>query len=271
MRLAAFHGTVLAAALAAASSAGAAERIVDLPTRPGATQRLLVVAPEGAPRATVILLPGGHGGLQLGPDGAFGWGKGNFLCRSRGLFAEQGFLVALVDAPSDRQAAPWLDGFRERPEHVADVRAVIAWARKEARAPVWLVGTSRGTISAAFVATELAGSSDGPDGLVLSSSILRDRHAHAVPELELHRLRLPVLAVHHRDDGCPGTPFSETQRLMGALRPVAQRELLVFQGGEDVGDPCQARGHHGFAGIEREVVGAIASWIVSGKAGSASR
>jgi hypothetical protein len=180
MRLATLPGTVLAAGLAAASPAGAAERIVDLPTRPGVTQRLLVVAPEDAPRATLILLPGGHGGLQLGPDGAFGWGKGNFLCRSRGLFAEQGFLVALVDAPSDRQAAPWLDGF-------------------------------------------------------------------------------------------PGTQFADTQRLMGALRPVAQRELLAFQGGEDVGDPCQARGHHGFAGIEREVVVAVGSWIVSGRAGAASR
>jgi hypothetical protein len=35
MRLATLPGTVLAAALAAAGPAGAAERIVDLPTRPG--------------------------------------------------------------------------------------------------------------------------------------------------------------------------------------------------------------------------------------------
>lgn len=43
---------VAAAALAAASSAGAAERIVDLPTRPGVTERLLVVVSGAAGTAS---------------------------------------------------------------------------------------------------------------------------------------------------------------------------------------------------------------------------
>jgi len=80
-------------------------------------------------------------------------------------------MVVVVDAPSDRQNPPDLSGFRGTPEHITDLKAVIAWLRKQADVPVWLVGTSCGTESAAFAATSLTGH-DGPDGLVLTSTIL---------------------------------------------------------------------------------------------------
>lgn len=34
-----------------------------------------------------------------------------------------------------------------------------------------------------------------------------------------------------------------------------------FEGGVSVGDPCEAFAYHGYHGIEREVVHAIATWI----------
>ena len=61
------------------------QRIVDIPTRPGVTQRFLYMTPEH-PKAAVILLAGGHGGLDISQTGSFGWGKGNFLVRTRQLF-----------------------------------------------------------------------------------------------------------------------------------------------------------------------------------------
>jgi hypothetical protein len=67
------------------------------------------------------------------------WGAGNFLVRTRQLFAEGGIMVAVVDAPSDRQSQPYLEGFRQTPEHVADLKAVIAWLREKANPPVWIV------------------------------------------------------------------------------------------------------------------------------------
>ena len=93
--------------------------------------------------------PGGHGGLQILPNGSMKWGVGNFLIRTRQLFAERGLMVAVVDAPSDRQSPPYLGGFRQTPEHAADLKAVIARLRQNAKAPVRLVGTSRETQSAA--------------------------------------------------------------------------------------------------------------------------
>jgi len=239
------------------------ERVVDVPTRPGVTERLLIVAPEGPPKAAVILFAGGHGGLQLTPEGRFGWGAGNFLVRSRRLFAEHGLLAVVIDAPSDRQREPFLQGFRMSREHAADVGAVVAWLRREAQVPVWLVGTSRGTQSAAAVAVELSGGREAPDGLVLTSSILRDRSERPVPDEHLDRLFLPVLVVHHRADGCPACPYGDLPRLERQIRNTPRHQVIAFDGGEDEGDPCGAKAHHGYNGIEPEVVEAIARFVLA--------
>ena len=49
------------------------------------------------------------------------------------------------------------NGFRQTEEHAADLKATIAWARATAKVPVWLVGTSRGTQSAAWRSHRAAG------------------------------------------------------------------------------------------------------------------
>ena len=237
------------------------ERVVDIPTRSGVSQRMVVLSPQ-KPKAAVILFTGGHGGLQISPNGSFEWGEGNFLVRTRQLFASQGFLVAVVDAPSDRQSPPYLSGFRQRPEHVADIKAGIAWVREQANVPVWLVGTSRGTQSAAYIATELSGP-EGPDGLVLSSTILTDDKGRPVPEMALGNLRIPVLVVHHEQDGCSHCSFSDIPTLMAKLSHLPKQQLLSFKGGENRGDPCQAFAHHGFNGLEAEVVAQTATWILA--------
>ena len=55
------------------------ERVVDIPTRPGVTQRILVLGPE-KPKAAVILFAGGDGGLRLTPQGEVSWGKAISSC-----------------------------------------------------------------------------------------------------------------------------------------------------------------------------------------------
>ena len=238
-----------------------AQKVVDIPTRPGVTQRLVVLSPSD-PKAAVVLFPGGHGGLQVYANGSMKWGEGNFLVRTRQLFADQGLLVVLVDAPSDRQSAPFLQGYRQRPEHVADIKAVIAWVRETSKVPVWLVGTSRGTQSVAYAATELA-APDAPDGIVLTSTILTDNRGRPVPAMPLANIRVPVLVVHHELDGCSSCAFSEVPALMGKLGGAPRSKLLAFKGGETKGDPCEAFAYHGYNGIERDVVQQTAAWLLA--------
>jgi alpha/beta superfamily hydrolase len=239
------------------------KHVVDIPTRPGVTQRFLVMAPKKT-QAAAILFAGGHGGLQIGKDGSLTWGQNNFLVRTQRIFVEKGVMTILIDAPTDRQSTPFLNGFRQKPEHLADVKSVIAWVReKHPKLPVWLIGTSRGTQSSAYVATELEGTPDGPDGLVLTSSILSDGKSRAVPEMPLEKLTIPVLVVHHKDDGCSHCGYEKAPKLLEKLSASRRKELLTFEGGMDRGNPCEAMSHHGFNGLENEVVGSIVSWMTA--------
>ena len=234
--------------------------VIDIPTRAGVTVRTQVITPEH-PRATLVLLAGGHGGLQLSAQGAPTWGAGNFVVRIRDKLADRGLVVALVDAPSDRQQPPFLGGWRQTPEHAQDLSAVMAWLRHQSPLPVWLVGTSRGTQSAAFVATELPPGT-GPDGLVLTATILRDDKGRAVPRMPLERLRMPVLVLHHEADACSHCPASELPSLMQGLSASPRTELSVLRGGNDRGDPCEAAAHHGFNGLDGEAANLIADWVL---------
>ncbi len=250
----------LACLLTASAACAQSPQVVDVPSRPGVTQRILVITPD-KPRAAVILFAGGDGGLTLEAGGRIPKLAGNFLVRSRQLFAEQGLTTVVIDSPSDKQRYPYLSGYRQTDDHVADVKAVIAWLRQQSKSPVWLIGTSRGTQSAAHIATRLPVADGGPDGIVLTATILSDPRSRAVPEMALDRLRIPVLVAHHREDGCRACLFSDMPRLMERLTTPPRKELMVFDGGISTGDPCEARAHHGFNGIERDVVHRIAAWI----------
>lgn len=252
----------LLAALGHSAMAQSPQQVVDLSTRMGVSQRLLVLEPAVPPKAVVLNFAGGHGGLQIGPSGSMVWGEGNFVVRTRQLFAAQGLVVAVVDAPSDKQSPPYLSGKRQTPEHAADIRAAIAWARQKYQLPIWLVGTSRGTQSVAYLATELQGT-DGPDGIVLTSSIATDPKGRSVNAMALDTIHIPVLVVHHEQDDCKLCAFADAQAIVSKLVNAPRKQLLSFSGGISRGDPCEAFAHHGFNGIEGEVVRQIGAWIVA--------
>ena len=75
--------------------------------------------------------------------------------------------MAVVDAPSDKKHGMY-DGFRNSGEHLKDMEAVISFLKSEANVPVWLIGTSRGTESAAYIASKAKGAING---LILTSSM----------------------------------------------------------------------------------------------------
>jgi len=67
-------------------------------------------APPSNAKAAVILIAGGHGGLQIFPSDKMKWASGNFVVRSRQVIAQRELIVATIDAPSDRQSNPCLGG-----------------------------------------------------------------------------------------------------------------------------------------------------------------
>jgi pimeloyl-ACP methyl ester carboxylesterase len=238
----------------ASTLAAAGDMLVMVDTRPGVKVGYWVMPREGA-KATVVLLPGGEGGIGM-KDGVPT--SGNFLVRSRDLFAAQGFNVAIVGKPSDRGD---LDGFfRASAPHVEDLRVVIERLRKDLGQPVWLIGTSRGTISAAAAAIALDPSLLA--GIVLTSSVTQGARAMPVPSLALPEIRVPVLVVHHRRDACPSCQPHDAAYIVSRLTRAPVKKLLMLDGGSGArGDPCEPWHWHGFIGMESEAVGAIADWV----------
>lgn len=235
--------------------------VVDLPLRADVTQRVLLVAPE-TPRAVALMLPGGHGGLGLYPNGSMRWGDNNFVVRTREQFADRGLAVAVVDAPSDRQRPPYLAEIRQTPEHAQDIGHTVVALRERFGRPVWLVGFSRGTQSAAQAMVQLRGN-QAPDGVVLVGSILADERTRPLPAMPLQDIRQPVLVVHHQADACQVTPFAAVPDLLRSLTGSVRKEVLAFTGGSSTGPVCGPMAFHGFNGIETDVVGAIANWILA--------
>ena len=247
----------LAGALVGALAGGAARaqgQALDVPTRAGVTTSVYWAATPGA-RATVLLFPGGEGGFGR-VEGGRATGR-NFLVRSVPLFQARGLNVAVFGRPSDKPELDYADRVAE--PHLADVERVLEDLRMRSAAPVWLVGTSRGTVSATAAAIRLQGR---VAGLVLSSSVVSPRRTGAVPTQDLAALRRPVLVVHHAQDACPICAPTDVPAILRGLSNVAdKRQVLVQGGGPPEGDPCGALHWHGYVGQEAQVVGTIADWI----------
>jgi pimeloyl-ACP methyl ester carboxylesterase len=253
---------LLTAGLAPAHAASTTLASVQTPR--GIKQAFILIKPD-KPVASVILFAGGHGALGLRDASSMVWGAQNFLVRSRNLFSSHNLMVAVVDAPSDqRQGMNAI--FRMGGGHAGDISAVAAHLKKEADVPVWLVGTSMGTFSAAGGAI----SARNIDGLVLSSTITRAKpgwkiaqsHRDGVASMPLQQVTVPTLIVSHKNDGCDITPAADAPKLRSRLAMAAKVDVVLLDGGSlPQSAPCEARAQHGFFGIESQAVGLIAAFI----------
>jgi len=198
--------------------------------------RAVLIKPN-APRASVILLPGGDGRIAAGDHGDINGLKGNQLVRTRQVYAARGLAVLVVDANTP------LDGA---------VQYMAAIKR-----PVTVIGTSRGTIRAA---QGIAGGAR-PDALVLTSGLLSAESGSGQNVMSIlgSPASLPrTLVIHHRQDSCRLT-------LPAGVEPFvkwsAGRARAVWvSGGVSEGDPCEARAYHGFNGLDGQIVGIAAGF-----------
>lgn len=245
---------LMACALLVLGPAQAAGERFDVATREGVVTPLFWEPVEGA-KATVLLFPGGIGGFGRVEEGRPT--SRNFLVRSMGEFLAQGYNVAIFGKPSD---TPDL-GYQERisAAHVTDIREVLKAVKQKSTLPVWLVGTSRGTVSATAAAIKLQGDIAG---LVLTSSIVAWDKVGAVPRQDLAAIRVPVLVLHHAKDECRQTlPRDVGYILKGLTAAPVKKQLMVEGGTNPTGDACEAFHWHGFIGMEAEAVKLMTGWM----------
>jgi hypothetical protein len=286
MRLSAFCFFLLALAPAclaqpgAESPAASCGEVVTIDAHNRSTTRYSLAQPQGAgaqgaPTA-LVLLAGGSGHVDLDDKGCARALKGNSLVRSIPLFRAAGFVTALVDAPSSHHGEDGLGRFRIHAQHAEDLGKVIADVRARTKRAVWLVGTSRGSISAVNAASRLSGPA-APDGVVLTSALMSGQSgakkawvAHSVFDLALEAIRVPVLVVGHAADRCLRSPASLMGDITARTNSAREQVVTVTGGpGSSAGGPsieaCEGGAPHGFIGQEAEVASGIARFIHGGK------
>ena len=250
-----------AALIALCASAHAAEELVTLPVRDGVTESyLLVYDKASAPKAVVVTLIGGKGAIDLSKrmhDGAARFSNAaNFLIRIRADLAGSDIADAIVDAPSDRLPEGMSDDFRSGAQHAADLRKIIADLHARfPQAKIFLIGTSRGTISVAHLAVALA---DVVQGAVLSSTVtVADRVGPGLSGFDFSTIKIPLLFVHHRDDGCRSSPYAGAQNAAhgGAL-------ISVSGGNSPQSGPCEPLAPHGYFGREDPTTDALRNYLL---------
>jgi hypothetical protein len=254
----AFLAVVLA--VAAGGAQAQPEKVVEIPSRSVKVRALLSVPSN--PVASVVLLAGGHGVLAISPDGKLGWGAGNQLVRTRAAYAKAGFATIVPDAAPDMGTpkAP-RNGFRWSAEHGRDIAAVVAYMRT-VKQPVAIVGTSRAAVATGAMLTHGSGAGR-PDMVVLTAPMLTTHGNQPSFQQAMGnnpaKAQLPFLVVGHRKDTCAYTlPASiETFRKWHG----GKLDVVLLDGPEGRGDPCEAQAAHGFAGIDGEVVSTVSAWI----------
>jgi pimeloyl-ACP methyl ester carboxylesterase len=246
--------TLACVMLVPAASAAIVEEVVQLPTDGAATLPYLRSWDDARPPVVAaVLFSGGGGAVGLQRKGIPRPGA-NFLVRSRGMFNEQGIATAVIDVRSDQSAMS--DGDPMSRRHAEDVRAVVADLHQRFGAlPVYLVGTSRGTVSAAYAGAALG---DAVDGVVLTSSVFdASRGGSGLSAFDFSSIRTRLLFVHHVDDACPVTPYAMAERAA-----AAGHRLVSVEGGAPArSGPCEAFSAHGYLGVEGPTVRAITPWL----------
>ena len=188
-----------------------------------------------APKFVSILMPGGVGRLLPHmEDGKLRFlAGGNFLIRSRGLFADDDFAAVSTDAT----------GSAERMQAIVDdVHSRFPEAQ------IFIVGTSRSTLSTMQLAEPLDGK---VAGFIHTSSM------DGIYWFDTRNFKSRHLMVFHRDDSCRSTHPASAQH----AHEKFGTPLIVMEGGISTGDACEAAAHHGYNGIEQETVSRIKTWI----------
>ena len=248
--------------LLAGSAVAQTEEVVTVPLQRG-TISGLVTHQEGAKafKHAIALFPGHPGIMKLRQeDGQAQYEmRGNYLVRARRHWLDADTLVAVIDAPSDEWTS-FSQHYRSTAAYGQAIQSLIGEIARRYAVDDWTyVGTSEGSISAFHAARmnpQLA------RRVILTSSVFKPgRNGPGLAGADWKALKAALLFVHHADDPCEFTPYSEAQR---AAEAAGAPLITVRGGGPAKGAPCMAFSAHGFIGVEREVVLAMRDWVKTG-------
>jgi Serine hydrolase len=264
--------TAIAAVLALAfeaGPAGAASVLADnWPTRPDTTVRVLLMK-ANQPADAVMLLPGGHGNINLDAQGHIGWGEDDFVIRSRWHYFDRSIAAIVPDVAADHKPPVSLAGFRTSPQHADDLSALSQQLRGMAP-KVWIVAYDTGATSALNAVAR--GKTDAIAGLVLVSPVLEEPEPNStllIDGLKLALQRMPVLVIAHQSDPCSAPDVARIKQTAAVAKAAKFQSIAVTGGSAQLlHDPfayaegsCNTQTPHRLAGLDDAVTDKIIDWI----------
>jgi hypothetical protein len=226
----------------------------DLRVTGGWQQRVLYLRPERS-IGTIVMLPGGNGDIRIDEDGNLANDK-NFVVRTRNLWLARGYALAIPDAANGLN----LRGVRSSAEYAQVVQALVEFAHTEMAGPVFLLGTSQGSIAAINGAAHLSKASLA--GVILTESVSRpSKSDETVFDASPDRVRVPTLVVANRTSACRVAPAEDAPRIAASMTRAPEVNLLYVEGGVTRSSDCGSESPHGYFGIEKQVVDKIADWL----------
>lgn len=231
------------------------EHVIDLPFAAGGTQRVLYISPS-RPRGTIVMLPGGTGDVDIERSGDIA-NNDNFVVRSRALWIARHYAALIPDAADHTN----LRGLRSTPEYAALVGDFVAYAHAQTSGPVFLLGTSQGSIAAMNGAAHLQAGEIA--GVVLTESVSREGASHeTVFDAAPAQVTVPALVVANIDDRCEVAPPEDAPKIAAAMVHSPDRRVMTVSGRITRSKRnCGSLTPHGYYGIEAAVVTAIADWM----------
>ena len=231
------------------------ERLVELRRHGGEIQKVLLVIPPRA-RGAIVMLPGGSGDVGLtGPTDIRH--DDNFVVRTRARWARRGFTVLIPDTIGHAN----LRGLRSSPGYASLVNDLVELAHRQVTSPVFLLGTSQGSIAAMNAAAHATAGSIA--GVVLTESVsVMGGSGETVFSASPQLVRAPALIVANRDDRCNVAPPAAAAQIARARTMSRNVRVLMVAGGSKVSaKDCGSLTPHGYYGIEDQVVAKISRWM----------
>jgi len=158
----------------------------------------------------------------------------------------------LVDTPYGLNSG--IKHLRSIRDHQQRIFNVVNYYREKLKLPVWIFGHSMGSVSV----TEFANGGKDQEKLIAGVIVAGTYQTASIDS----DVVLPVLAIHHVEDGCSSTPIAVSERIIERRPKQFAAQMIRIDGGISEGDPCGALAYHGFNQKEPEFIKAAAQFIL---------
>ena len=205
-----------------------------------------------SPKAFLLFFPGGTGRLKK--KSVSKRLSNNLLMRVYNKFASLGYHVVVFGTKTNLNS--YNDAYRISDSHKKDFEIINNLFNKN-KLPIFLVGVSRGVISAAHIWSKSR--KEKISGLILISSVISNP---VFKNVNFQNYNSPILFIHHKKDRCHSSLYKDAWLFFKGLKNHQEIEFKSFEGGKkSKSKPCKALSAHGFYGVEDEAVSTINKWM----------